>query len=188
MRRISDSLSWPAWLAVFLLLPWISGCANNPANDRPQDADLVAASYAAAEKLVESSQVPLTPGRNIMMAPFVSIDSLENSSSLGRIIAEQVSSRLTQMGFTMIELKLRDNIFIKQSEGEFMLSRELRSISHGHDAQAVVTGTYAVGQDAVFVNARVIRPQDSVILSSYDYVLPLGSNTRTLLRRASSTY
>lgn len=168
---------------LLLGLTLIGGCNYYPQVKTVKDADLVKSSYKAAESMVKNLQLPLDPNQNVIMATLVNIDSLESSSAFGRIVSEQISSRLAQLGYTVVELKLRDNIFIKQQAGEFILSRELRNISLGHNAQAVVTGTYAVGQDQVYLDVRMIRPTDNVVLSAYDYSLPIGKNTRALLRR-----
>ena len=118
----------------------------------------------------------------IIATSLVNVDNLEASSSLGRIITEQLASRLTLQGYRMIEMKLRKAVFIKQGAGEFMLSREVRNISQNHDAQAVVVGSYAVGQERVYITVRIVRTPDSAIIASHDYTLPLTPDVRKLLR------
>ncbi|MFO1352369.1 MAG: FlgO family outer membrane protein [Gammaproteobacteria bacterium] len=163
------------------------GCAtsNNAqgrgGKGRVPDSDLVSQSYSAADALVEQAPWLKDNRQPLLTATFVDINALENSSALGRIVAEQVSSRFAQKGFTMIEMKLRTNIFIKNNGGEFALSREVRSLSQVHNAVAVIAGTYAVGRNSVYVNARLIRAADNLILASYDYSLPIGPDTRALL-------
>jgi TolB-like protein len=97
------------------------------------------------------------------------------------MIAEQIASRFAQQGFTMIEVKLRNNLFIKENAGEFVLSRSVKDISEDHNVAAVIAGTYVVGRRSIYVNARLIRAADSLILAAYDYSLPLGPDTRALL-------
>ena len=163
----------------------IAGCASKSASNadtrRPKDKDLVAQSYDSADALL--SQVPwLKENRQpLLTGTFVNVNSLEDSSALGRIVAEQTSSRFAQQGFTMVELKLRRNVFIKAQGGEFMLSREVRNLSRLHNAAAVITGTYAVGRRNVYVNAQLVRAADHLIIASHDYSLPLGPDTKALL-------
>ena len=66
-------------------------------------------------------------------------------------------------------------------EGEFLLSRALKDLSLEHDAQAAIVGTYAVGENNVYVTTKVIRASDSVVLASQDFVLPLGPDVRKLV-------
>ena len=160
----------------------IVGCAQHaPARQRTQDSDLVFESYQAADSLL--AQVPWLKdtGQPLLTASFVNVNDLENSSGLGRIISEQVSSRFAQGGFPMIELKMRTTVFVKEKAGEFMLSRSVKELSQSHNAAAVISGTYAVGRRSVYINARLIRAIDNVILASYDYSLPLGPDTKALL-------
>jgi TolB-like protein len=154
-----------------------------------QDDNLVTTSYKAVDQLLNPiKNDPLRsydflPDKPIIVASFVNIDNVQESSRLGRILAEQFGSRLAQKGYQVIELKLRTNsVFIQEKSGEFMLSRELQDISMEHDAQAVIVGTYAEGSDTVYVTTKAVRAQNGVILSAYDYQLPLGPNTKSLLR------
>lgn len=153
-----------------------------------KDSDIIQESYHAAEVLQSASESPrgvhgaLERFRPLMMASFVNIDNVQASSTFGRMLAEQVGSYFTQHGYDVIELKLRNDLFIKEETGELMLSRELKDITQQHDAQAVIVGTYAVAADTVFVTAKVIRALDGVILGSYDYMLPMGPNTKALLQ------
>ncbi len=160
------------------------GCARKPVEPNrqaPQDADLVFESYSVADGMLQQAPWLRDTRAPMLTAAFVNINDLENSSALGRIISEQVASRFSQQGFTMIELRLRDNVFIRQRAGEFMLSREVRNLSQAHNATAVVVGTYAVGRRSVYVSTRLIRAADNLMLASFDYSLPLGPDTRALL-------
>ncbi len=163
-----------------------AGCAqfgDPPAPTRTvtTDADLVKQSYAAADTLLNRAPYLREDHQPLLTASFVNINELENSSALGRMIAEQMSSRFSQQGFTMIEMKMRNNVYIKQNGGEFVLSRTVRDLSRAQNAAAVVAGTYAIGRNTVYVNARLIRAADNLILASHDYTLPLGPDTKVLL-------
>lgn len=172
-------------LAVFGVVN-VSGCAtffdeSVPARSIVQDADLIGANHSAADALL--TRAPWLKERRdpLLAATFVDINNLETSSGLGRVIGEQIGSRFTQQGFTVVEIKMRSNIFIKEGSGEFALSRSIREISQSHNAAAVIAGTYAVGRQSVFVQARLIRATDNLILASYDYALPLGPDVRALV-------
>jgi len=117
----------------------------------------------------------------ILIASFVNIDNLEESSTFGRTVSEYIGSRLNQNGYKVVEMKLRRSIFMKKNAGEFLLTRDLKEISTRHNAQAIVVGTYSLGKNVVYVSARIIKLTDNTILSSYAYKLPLGKNTRKML-------
>ena len=173
-------------IATFVLISGLgsAGCSQDPpvpTRIPPVDSDLVSESYSAADTLLDQAPWLREQREPMLTASFVNINALENSSALGRMISEQMSSRFAQQGFTMIELKMRTNVFIKQNAGEFVLSREVQNLSKNYNAGAVVAGTYAVGRRSVYINARLIRAADSLILASYDYSLPLGPDTKALL-------
>ncbi len=146
-----------------------------------RDANLIKTSYEAADELIAQAKPPLIPQQSILVASFVNIDNLEESSTFGRTIAEYLGSRLTQHGYKVVEMKLRRSIFMKKDAGEFILSRDLQEISTRHNAQAIIAGTYAVGKNVVYVSARIVQLSDSTILSSHGYKLSLGRDTKTML-------
>ena len=173
-------------LVLFFAVLFIAGCASSKDDDTPAfqrvvDSDLVSQSYAAAEALLK--QVPwLKENRQpLLQGTFVNVDNMEDSSAMGRIVAEQVSSRFAQEGFTVIEMKLRRNVYIQQFGGEFVLSREVQNLSQVHNAAAVIAGTYAVGRRTVYINARLIRAADNLVLAAHDYSMPLGPDAKALL-------
>ncbi|MDG4555364.1 MAG: FlgO family outer membrane protein [Candidatus Competibacter sp.] len=162
----------------------IVGCASTddaPVRQIIRDANLVDQNYSAADALL--TRTPWLKERNepLLAATFVDINNLEISSGLGRVIGEQIGSRFAQQGFTVMEIKMRNNIYVAEGAGEFALSRSVKEISQSHNAAAVIAGTYAVGRQSVFVNARLIRATDNQVLAAYDYVLPLGPDAKALV-------
>ncbi len=160
----------------FVLLSFVLASCSNPKKDEPINLPLIEASYKAAEKLMKkSAQFYLDQDKPILVASFVNIDDVQHSSTLGRLISEQIKSRVAQLGYKVIEVKLRDSVFVQRQNGELLLSREILDITQIHDAHAVIVGTYGMIREAqqTYVNAQLIRARDNVILSAYDFTLPL---------------
>jgi len=174
-------------IAVISLVALLSvgtvGCANKATRHSIADADIVALSHDAADQLMSQASDSISKGSAVVAASFVNINNLTDSSSFGRIASQQLSSRFTQKGYKVTEMLLRNNIYIKERSGEFVLSRAIKNISATHDAQVVIVGTYAVASANVYVTAKVVRASDSTVLSSHDYVLPLGPDMKSLTRR-----
>ena len=164
-------------LAVVLCFGTLAACSTPPI----QDSNIVAANYTAADQLISQASWIKREAQPVLVASLVNINALESSSAFGRITSEQMSSRLTQQGLTVIEMKTRNNVFIEQDNGEFVLSRSVRDLSRTHRAAALAAGTYAIGRESVYVSTRLIRALDGVVIASYDYTLPLGPDTRALL-------
>ena len=134
------------------------------------------------DALIGSLKCRLDNRTPLIVATIVDIDELTESSRLGRTISEQICSRLTNIGFPVVEIKMRGNIFVKRDEGELLLSREISQIMQHHNAQAVVVGTYAVAKHSIYVNLKLISKFNNVILAAHDYVLPIDRNTGALLK------
>lgn len=144
------------------------------------------ANYKAADSLLNKVQPKLPKNSPILVASFVNIDDLDDSSTFGRVVSEQFASRFKQRNYTTIEMKLRTNVFIRAGSGEFLLSRELVEISTKHRAQAVVVGTYAVASKKVYLTARIINVSDGCVLSSYDYDIPITNDVFKMLLKGKS--
>jgi len=169
-------------MAVMLL--GTTGCSTSQPTTSVQSAqvDLISEVREASGQLIKktgklSRQAPL------LAATFADIDDLQQSSTFGRMLSEQFSSALTGEGFPVIEVKMRENLFMKERTGELILSRKLDSLVQAHDAQAVLLGTYAVGGSHVYVNVRLVRTRDNIILGSHDFSLPLNRDIKAMLPR-----
>ncbi len=183
-------------IAVSLLA--LTGCettnkvasVTEPTYEQASNNSLTAANYKAADELIKryrgASQLATNNYQNSGTAPFivatlVNIDRLEQSSTLGRLISEQVASRLTQQGFDVVELKVRNNVFMKRNEGELLLTREIKEMATAHKTEAVIVGTYAEGGDMVYVTLKIVNPATSRVLAAQDYTLPQDRQVRRLL-------
>lgn len=185
--RASAAIDWRR-LARLLLVPLaLSGCALNPKPEENYASTtantLVAANYKAADALLAQLNGRLVAGQPMIMATVVNIDALEQSSTLGRLISEQVSTRLAQGGLKMLEMKLRNNVYLKRNQGELMLTREIGEVAHAHNAQAIVVGSYAESSDMVFINIKVIEPNTNFVLAGQDYVMAKEGIVRSMLMR-----
>jgi TolB-like protein len=145
--------------------------------------DVLAASYTAADSLCEGLQWKgVQTDVRIIAASFVNVNRLEESSTLGRIVSEQISSRIAQNGFKVLDMKLRqDSIYMKKGQGEFLLSREIDKISKTYNGDFVLVGTYAVAEMSIYVSARIVDTADNSIASGYDFKIERNFQTDSLL-------
>ncbi|MBX7137472.1 MAG: hypothetical protein K1X83_05760 [Oligoflexia bacterium] len=102
----------------------------------------------------------------IGVTTFVNLDDLYSTSSFGRMLGEQVMSELAMKGFDVVELRHSDALQFLASDGEFALSRDIRSVRHERDLGGVVVGTYVASPVRVYLNARLIDPSSSMVLSA----------------------
>lgn len=141
----------------------------------------ITTNYKAADALIAQLGRSLSPSQPLIVATVVDINNLDKSSALGRTVSEHVSAQFTRKGYSLVELKLRNSVYMKRTQGELMLSREIKDVAQSYNAQAVIVGTYSESSNLVFINLKVVRPDDNVILAVQDYVLPLDKTVRSLL-------
>lgn len=168
--------------------------STEPTYEQAQNSAFNQANYNAVAELLKRLPSPSTPasasnttdssvGAPFVVATLVNIDQLEQSSTLGRLISEQVASRMTQLGFSVLELKVRNGVYMKRNEGELLLTREIKEVASTHNAQAVIVGTYAESATLVHVNLKVVNPSTNVIIAAHDYALPLDKQVSSLIRK-----
>ena len=146
-------------------------------------SDVLEASYAAADLMASGLRTKSQKiNASIIAASFVNINDLEESCPLGRIVSEQISSRMAQNGFRILDMKLRQNtVYIKERKGEFLLSREIKKISEAHSSGYVIVGTYTVAERSIYICARIVNTTDNSIVTGYDYQLERNFQTESLL-------
>lgn len=182
----------PVLAAALLASLAAAGCATDAARQpapeityaQAAQSELVATNYRAADALMAQFG-GTTSGGPLLVATVVNIDALEQSSTLGRMLSEQLSARFSQRGWQMIELKLRGSIYMRRGEGELILTREIGELARNHKAQAVIVGSYATGASAIYVNLKIVQPVSNAVLAAHDYVLPANPEVRSLLTRGT---
>lgn len=167
-------------LFVILSLLGLTACSSVQKVYNAMAADeVIPANTSAVDALLKKAQRGLDPTQSILVATLVNIDNLNQSSRFGRVTSEQISAHLTNLGFSVVELKLRENIFI-QGQGELFLSREVNELSVKHKAQGVLVGTYAVAGCFVYLNLKIIGGSDNVAISAHSYKVPLNDVIRPM--------
>jgi TolB-like protein len=172
------------YLVVALAIISLTACQRNSVKE---EANLFEVSYEVVDSLLKADSEQLKGStldieKPIIIASFVNVNNMGESSPFGRIISEQFATRFSQKGYYVVELKLRKNIFIKEKAGEFLLSREVKDITKNHDAQAIIVGTYAIGESYIYITARIVNPETNRILTSHDYRMTIGNDMAKLLR------
>lgn len=171
-------------ILVACVLVWVTGCSAKSNTLHEGSRGLVSASYHMADALENNLKHRISPNESLLVASFVNVNNLEQSSTFGRIISEQIASRFAQNGYKIIEMKLRQkSVFIEEGKGEFLLSRDLREIGESHGSPAVVVGTYAQGYNSIYVSARIVRTSDSEVIASCDYSMTMSPIDMHILLR-----
>ena len=125
-----------------------------------------------AEENHKKHPLTLDKKHTILVTSFVELSELKSSSDIGRLLAEQIASRINQKGYKTVEIKLAQEMYVKEKAGEFALSRSLAKISNQHEAQAMVVGTYTMLTDMVYVNVKIVHAESGYVYSAHDFAIP----------------
>lgn len=112
---------------------------------------------------------------------FVSLDNFSQTSSLGRYLSESIFYEFNQRGISTQEYRYPHSIATHPGEGEFALTRALSKIRGNNSWTTLILGTYYVDPHAVFVNARMVRSSDSMVLRTAQIILPMNGLIKRML-------
>jgi len=121
------------------------------------------------ENLIKIGGVENASETVIMIATFVDSNDLETSNRLGRLVSEELITRMFTYGFQIVEFRATRTLLLKKREGDFALSREVEKLRDSYDAQYMILGTYTDAADSVFLNARIIDLETAHILSASNH-------------------
>lgn len=158
------------------------GLIHVPGNERPNpDSGYVEAQELRlrvrelAAQLLESGAVPSIGGLVALPTSFVDLNNFTESNPLGRYMAEAMFYEFNQRGVPVKEYRLNGKIRMVEAEGEFALTRALSPLAVKNGWSAVLVGTYLKDKDGIFVNARLVRPSDGLVLRTAQLVLDNNS-------------
>lgn len=169
-------------ILVCLLAAALTACATTPYYEGAKQNDFSQANYDATDKLMSSIvSVPIDKNTPILVATMVNIDSLTQSSRFGRLVSEQLSTRLTQLGYHVVEMKMRSDVYVREGTGELLLSRDVQKLTKNYNAQLVLVGNYAVTNDYAYLTLKAVTAADNRVVSAVNYLQPVTGNNCGLL-------
>ena len=168
-------------LTVFVICV-IGGCAR-PANpDKPvQIKSLITSPPVGnfndrmknlADQL-HNNAVANSPSNSYIVTSFTNLDKLGDTTSLGRLIAENLMHGLQLHRWQILEVRLTKGIDVNAA-GEFSLSRDISKLKDEYKISGVVAGTYSVAEGNITINARVIDVNTGIVISSAQTYVPVN--------------
>lgn len=112
----------------------------------------------------------------------VSLSNLGRSSPLARQMAEEVTTLLVDLGYTVEDMRKGRDIIVEPRTGEMLLTRDLaRLASRDVTSTAVLTGTYTITADAVRFNMRLLHTPSNQVLATATATVPVTPELFPLL-------
>ena len=97
------------------------------------------------------------------------------------MLGEQVIGELQHAGIEVLDMRKTPGLLVHQKLGEYGLSRDMEELPYIHEAHATVVGTYSEATDQIFVNARILRNSDGLVMASASMVLEKNALLSSLL-------
>jgi hypothetical protein len=116
---------------------------------------------------------------------FVNLDDFTSTSSLGRLMAEQMFYECNRRGMAVQEYRMTEDVTLLEQDGEFVLTRDGSLSANKISATQVILGTYSFGRDNIFINARVCDLENGRVLSAAMKVMPQNMVTRRMLAKGT---
>lgn len=145
--------------------------------------------HESAVELVSGIRDVDTTEKTLAVATFVDLDKVEQTSAFGRYVAERMGQELHKLGFKTLELRQRKDIELIHDKGEFILSRRSSELLRNSRIEAVAVGAYAIVDDEVVVNTRLIGVDTAHVISVSQIVAGISGDSavNSLLRRGEIT-
>lgn len=148
-----------------------------------EPSSLSAENFMAADVIAEQMSGKVSRNSPVLIASMVQLNDLRHSSMLGRLVMQQISSRISQFGYKVLETRLKKKYSIIPKEGEFILSRDVSELmKKEYNAQVVLVGSYVPTPYRVYVSIRLLRIADGVVMAAHEYTLKSRREFTVLLR------
>ncbi|GEK72185.1 MULTISPECIES: FlgO family outer membrane protein [Halomonas] len=180
MHASATSLLRPA--IAFGLALALTACASLSDTPTPPPKRLDETLGAATAALVEANPILAEYGP-LIPTTMVDVDDLNRSSTLGRLASEIVAAELTRAGLQVREVRLGGRLYVEEHTGELMLSRLTPRLGIDQGARTLMVGTYAVGEERLYLTLRIVRVGDGNALAATQLSLPLTNDLRAMLGR-----
>lgn len=179
MRRLRDTLT----LCCLALLLGLAGCTNHAGAlyNAPPSPTLEESFERAAEAMVETFP-DLDDAGPVVAAGLIDLETPDATSTFGRLAAEATLASLAEEGIATREILLEGPGVLGFAEGMSSPRQRVLQRSGLDRADALLVGTYARGEQRLYVTLRVVTLDDASILATARLSLELDEDLRRLLR------
>jgi TolB-like protein len=148
---------------VFLLV----GCSSNTiltslANKNEKSVDNILDYFSDNNSLEK---------KKIIVSTAYDIDNPIESSTIGRILTQNIISDFVKYGVRVEELDLVKNNLIQNKNGRIIISKDIESLASEKNVSYILLIAYKKVLKELYVNLKLISPETGNIVASSDYVI-----------------
>lgn len=179
----------------FCFMAPLAGCSAALIGQLPlyeEESNLVAPNHTAADVVAQQLKKRVHTGQPIIVQDFWDNHNPRRISALGRVIPEQISTRLIQLGYQIIQPRYtqQNNLPAQQgindgSSSELFLAGQQQNLGnikkYMDSPHIVLSGSYTKALDHVKVHARMTDSTSGIFVAAYDYEIPITRETEELM-------
>lgn len=103
------------------------------------------------------------------------INDMTQATPLSRALAEELGAAMTAKGYYVQEIRKTSEVVFNKSQGEFMLSRDVKQLATKRfQGTLVMTGTYVSSPYGVRFNIEVMDARNNDVLAKSSKVIPMS--------------
>ena len=177
---------------ILAVLPLLAACSGGERGTssvsggtrQEGSGELGGLTYRAVDRLL--SEVPdLALGKPVVVGSIVDVQRVDRSLSFGSLVAELARTRLVQKGVPVSEMRLRTAVMLDHKQGALLFSNDRGAVVAPPNVAAVLTGTYAQGDEMVFVSLKLVAVSDARIVGAVDFEVPRHGSENLLITPAT---
>ena len=158
---------------------------GNPKSVKPYVAESLQDGVISIAQQLEKNRI-MTPVRSqLMIANFVSLHDLSETSSFGQLASANLMHELQIRNWNIMDPLFTRDLYIGPT-GEFALSRDPKRLPASLPSLEIITGTYQITSDSIILNVRVIDAHTSVVISTAQVIFPKNQVINALVSRPAA--
>jgi hypothetical protein len=145
---------------------------------------LIELNYQAADVLYSNvGKYELSKHSAIFVHAFTNQNDPSDNSIFGKVVTEQISDRLVQRGILITngEPNKTDYKYSKNINPNDYLSMNTNTAEKLPPRSALLSGNYVIGDNYIYMSAKVTRLVDNAVVSGHNWTLPISDNIRQML-------
>lgn len=151
-------------------MAWFFDIGNSgPA--KPYVADSFEDGIISIAQQLEQNMVMAPLKSKLMIANFVSLQDLNETSSFGRLASANLMHELQIRNWNIMDPLFTRDLYIGPS-GEFTLSRDPKRLPASLPSFEIIAGTYQATTDSIILNVRMLNAHTSSVISTAQVTFP----------------
>ena len=153
---------------------------GNSGPAKPYVADSLQDGVISIAEQLEKNMVIAPTSSKLMIANFVALQDLNETSAFGKLAAANLVYELQIRNWNIVDPLFTRDLYIGPS-GEFALSRDTKRLPGSLHSLEIIAGTYQTTTDSIILNVRLINAHSSAIISTAQVTFPKNQMTNALV-------